>query len=834
MFPKSWFKSMKTASNVQQGTVRRSTRLSLESLEDRIVLDAGLGMQWNGGPMLSNVEIVPVFYGQDFYTAEGLSLVDTPAQGVVEQYTQFLQYLVGSSFMDLLSEYSVDPPTPPPPAPPPGVLGHVVGVVQDFISGPPVPPEPILLGKGTVDSPVVVADSNAPADGATVTDAQIQAMIGQEVQSGNIKTDANTLVVVFTPQGVSVQGLYSGTPTEYGYHGATANGLIPYAVIAYPPNMSGNQAFNQITEVTSHEVAEAVTDPQPGGGWNAANPQVVDPSLQNTSTNVNGEIGDLVENDPNHACILGGYTVTGLFSLEQYNANNQTGDGLKYPAGATPGGSSLALSDGAFTPSAATSYPALTTSSSVALNPYSQLQVTSTTNPDGSISGTFSGQYDGSSTSSRSGSETITDQQGAGLYTLSYAIDVSTGQVTGSFDITPAGVALGYGPPNAPLVSTPNGLTATSTNNSGSNPTFSGILATFADTGGQGDTATINWGDGTTSNGTIIADPTFPGKYDVVGTHTFAAGQIGDTHTVNVSINGANGTSTFQTTITNAIAPLDATTGSVQVQAGTAITNAALGTFVDTGGADATSSYTATIDWGDGSQSSQGTVSFDGQKFIVQGSHTYSQYGIYTLNITVQDADGSQVSIASTATVNPIGTTVTLTPSTSASSFGQPVNFQVTVQSANSGVPTGSVTLLDGQTVVGTANLNGTGNAMFTVSNLAIGQHTLTATYSGDNLYHDGISPAVSLTVSQAVSPPPSPSPSPSPSPVSQPIPFFQAVITLFIDGAEEILHGDSAAIENSIATNMPYAVFAGINIGEFAVLAGELAVQNALNGNNS
>lgn len=774
------------------GKSRRVVRLMLEALEDRLVPASfpDPGLQWNGGPLLSHVEITPVFYGQSYYTAAGFSLVDTPAQAEVGKDTQFLQFLVNnSSYIDLLGEYSVTPPTPSPPPPPPGVLGHIIGVVRNIVSSPPVPSAPILIEKGSVDPAIIAADANAPANGTQVTDAQIQKLIGQEVQSGNIKPDANALVVVFLPQGVSIPE--SNGTIITGYHGATASGNIPYAVITYPPNMSENQAFNQITYTTSQEVAEAVTDPQPGSGWNAANPQVVDPSLHNTSTSVAGEVGQLVENNPASACVLDGYTVTGLFSLQQYNA---TGNGLKYPDGAIAAGSGLALSNAAFSASA-TSYPLVTSSSYVPLsNSDYLLQVSSTANSDGSVSGTFSGQYDPSSTATAStyGYFTISDQQGTGLYTLSYGVDVSTGQVSGSFDITPAGVALGYGPLNAPFVSTTTGLTATSTNNAGTDPTFSGILATFSDSG-QGFSAAINWGDGTITPGTIVADPSLPGQYEVEGTYTFAAGSVDTTHAVSVTIaDSAGGNSTFQTTITNAVAPLSWTTGSIQVSVGKAVTNAAVGTFVDPAGADPTLSYTATIDWGDGSAPSQGTVTYDGQKFTVQGSHTYTQYGIYTLSISVQDADGSQANFASTATVTPIPTTTVLNASPFSSTAGQPLTLIASVQTTGPGVPTGSVTFLDGQSVLGSANLDATGKATFIATSLSPGQHSITATYSGDNIFQDGISSAITLTVSASPSgggggvqlPPPW-------TPPALNVPPLLAFFDSFLGGIETVNYGN-------------------------------------------
>ena len=57
------------------------------------------------------------------------------------------------------------------------------------------------------------------------------------------------------------------------------------------------------------------------------------------------------------------------------------------------------------------------------------------------------------------------------------------------------------------------------------------------------------------------------------------------------------------------------------------------------------------------------------------------------------------------------------------------------------GVPSGSVTFKDGATTLGTGTLstsNGTTVASFTTSGLGVGQHTITATYSGDGNFLAG------------------------------------------------------------------------------------------------
>jgi hypothetical protein len=68
---------------------------------------------------------------------------------------------------------------------------------------------------------------------------------------------------------------------------------------------------------------------------------------------------------------------------------------------------------------------------------------------------------------------------------------------------------------------------------------FTGTVATFTDADGSGMsnfTATISWGDGRVSQGTIAADP--KGGFDVTGTHTYA---VGGTFSVFVSLHDNDG-----------------------------------------------------------------------------------------------------------------------------------------------------------------------------------------------------------------------------------------------------------------------------------------------------
>jgi sugar lactone lactonase YvrE len=90
-----------------------------------------------------------------------------------------------------------------------------------------------------------------------------------------------------------------------------------------------------------------------------------------------------------------------------------------------------------------------------------------------------------------------------------------------------------------------------------------------------------------------------------------------------------------------------------------------------------------------------------------------------------------------------------LTASSSAPGLGFPVTLTVQATSTTSGVPTGSVTLLDGTTSLAVVPLAG-GGATFTTSSLAQGTHNLSATYSGDANFLPSSSATAELAVGAA------------------------------------------------------------------------------------
>jgi hypothetical protein len=88
-------------------------------------------------------------------------------------------------------------------------------------------------------------------------------------------------------------------------------------------------------------------------------------------------------------------------------------------------------------------------------------------------------------------------------------------------------------------------------------------------------------------------------------------------------------------------------------------------------------------------------------------------------------------------------TTITLDANKSVANVGQNVKFTANI---SPGAATGSIAFMDGTTLLGTVPLNGN-SAMLQVSSLAVGAHSVTATYSGAAKYASSVSLPVTVTI---------------------------------------------------------------------------------------
>ncbi len=118
-----------------------------------------------------------------------------------------------------------------------------------------------------------------------------------------------------------------------------------------------------------------------------------------------------------------------------------------------------------------------------------------------------------------------------------------------------------------------------------------------------------------------------------------------------------------------------------------------------------------------------GQLGVSGSPYVI--TYSYAGGGNFT---------GAGPDISRALTVSKASSLTTLLATPNPATIGQQVTFTATVVavSPGSGIPTGTVTFLDGTTVLGTGALNSSGQASFATSALASGAHTITAAYQGD------------------------------------------------------------------------------------------------------
>jgi hypothetical protein len=208
----------------------------------------GIQVTYQGGPLIQHVKVVPLLYGSSW---KGKT-TPTYLQGF------FQTLFTDGRYMANLAQYSA-------------------GGYQ--------------IGNGTTLDPLVdlavlpKVDSEHAATGVRyqVTDDQIQTEIEAQFSAGKLPPpDADTLYVVCFPPDVVVIAL--GSNSEYGfvaYHDYAADAGYAYAVITLtgedssevvrtPTGYRGTLLNRDLTTGITHELAEAVTDPQ-GDGWSDEN-----------------------------------------------------------------------------------------------------------------------------------------------------------------------------------------------------------------------------------------------------------------------------------------------------------------------------------------------------------------------------------------------------------------------------------------------------------------------------------------------------------------------------------------------------------------------------------
>jgi hypothetical protein len=245
--------------------------------------DAAKTMLYFAGPVISNVKVVAVMWS---------SGVNSVTQ---QQMPPFYTAIVNSTFLEQLKQYRTN---------------------RTGVNGMPGTNQKIK--KGSFLGEVVITPVN---NSKTLTDAQVQTELEGQISAGNLPAaDLNTLYMIHFPSDITITLDGSTSCVDFGaYHEATSSSVTPNNIFYGVMPDCGGGIVDQ-TYVSSHEFAEAVTDPIPTPGSNPAYPQAWNDK--------NGyEIGDLCEGD---SAVLtakkSSWTVTQVFlnSINSCSTGNYT------------------------------------------------------------------------------------------------------------------------------------------------------------------------------------------------------------------------------------------------------------------------------------------------------------------------------------------------------------------------------------------------------------------------------------------------------------------------------------------------------------------------------
>jgi hypothetical protein len=230
-----------------------------------------VGLVYHEGPVLPVVEVVPIYWGGAWADGADASLASA--------MDQFFDFILQSSLMDMLSEYST----------PAARIRHGRRVASAYLS-----------------------DSEP---GSQLADEEVRGALQAWIAGGTVAaTTENTLYFIFLPPGVSSLGYYFQPAvggTFYGYH-ANA-GDVYYVVVPYvecAESIYAGTPLDTFTAISSRELCAAVINPALDGWFDPAN----------------GEIGDVCNRQ---TVRMGGYLVHSGWSNAQKACAYQRARGKK-------------------------------------------------------------------------------------------------------------------------------------------------------------------------------------------------------------------------------------------------------------------------------------------------------------------------------------------------------------------------------------------------------------------------------------------------------------------------------------------------------------------------
>jgi PKD repeat protein len=183
---------------------------------------------------------------------------------------------------------------------------------------------------------------------------------------------------------------------------------------------------------------------------------------------------------------------------------------------------------------------------------------------------------------------------------------------------------------------------------------FTAAVATLTDTNPLATageyTATIDWGDGITSPGTVSADGR--GGFTITGTHTYATTGL---KTIAVRASDDEGATAAGTGVADVSASPAAIAAAPVTFAATedVLFEGMVATFTSADPNASPADFTALISWGDG-QTSGGEIMANGAgAFRVAGRHTYADPGAVSVPVSIVAISGASANTVSTGQVGP-------------------------------------------------------------------------------------------------------------------------------------------------------------------------------------
>jgi hypothetical protein len=357
-----------------------------------------------------------------------------------------------------------------------------------------------------------------------------------------------------------------------------------------------------------------------------------------------------------------------------------------------------------------------------------------------------------------------------------------------------------YGTATVSLIQTVNKVAVTANLASSLNPSIYGQSVTFtANLSNTSATGTITFSDGGTPLNTIAVSSgaaTLSTSTLNVGVHNITAAYSGD------STYGAV-TSTLLSQTVNKTSP---TLPPPSVSSPT-IPQGASETITET----VPSGVTGPVTFSNGG-TPLGTASVVGGLATLVVPNLPVGTNHITASIAETATSNAATSPATTVTVTPTPT-VTLVSSANPSSLNQPVVFTATLSNTSA---TGTITFMDGATVIGTSPVvNGT--AAVTDSTLTLGTHTITASYGGDSNYNAATSAPLTQTVNKVSVTLAS---SLNPSTYGQPVTFTATLSNSSATGTVTFSDGATALDTITISAGTATVSTSALNAGSHTITA--------------